>query len=181
MNAFIDVCVLGGVRTWWCSWVCIRICCEGCVVHKQMGGCWNWCIWHVLHSKCRPVWPVSERWQVIGICHCTCIYSYYFCEFWVDHRMHYLYGMWFGYWCSWKDLWSFLSLGCACEGGPFFGGWKVYYYVNVVKLCLSYLCIKLSPSPIWCSNAIQWGQQTQHHHHLYWVHNILTTIFKHIL
>jgi hypothetical protein len=34
------------------------------------------------------------------------------------------------------------------EGDPFFGGWKVCYCVNVVKIFLSYLCIELSPSPI---------------------------------
>jgi len=81
-NEFIhQLLCTGWVRTWWCSWVCIRICHEGCGGHKQMGVCWNWCIWYVLCSKCRPVWPVSERWQIIGICHCTCMYWYYLCEF----------------------------------------------------------------------------------------------------
>jgi hypothetical protein len=47
MSSFVDFCGLGGVRTRWCSWVHIHICCEGCGVHKPIGSYWRWCTWYV--------------------------------------------------------------------------------------------------------------------------------------
>jgi len=47
MSSFVDSSWLGGVRTWWRSWVHSRVCCREYGVHKMTGVYSRWCIWYV--------------------------------------------------------------------------------------------------------------------------------------